>query len=136
MPRRRTWTVPLAIAGVLCLALTACAPGAVGVIGPVAPAVSGGDPVGQWGEIADRSAYITILADGTMQAHDGCNAMGGAWELEDGVVEFHDVFTTLMACPGHDAWLRPATAAVHGDTLVVFDENGDAGGTLPRIVDE
>ncbi|WP_127818152.1 META domain-containing protein [Microbacterium sp. CPCC 204701] len=135
MPRRRTWTVPAALAGALSLLLTACAPGR-GVIGPGAPALHGGDPVGQWGEIADRSAYITILPDGTMGAHDGCNSMGGTWEVEQGVVQFDDVLMTLVACPGHEAWLRPATAVVRGDTLVVFDQNGDAGGTLPRVVDE
>lgn len=137
MPGCRTRTVPLALAlaGALSLALTACAP-VGGVIGPGAPAFAGGDPVGQWGEIADRSTYITILPDGTMRAHDGCNGMGGTWHVEQGVVEFDDVLMTLMACPGHDGWLRPATAVVHGDTLVVFDENGEVGGTLPRIVDE
>ena len=136
MPRRRTRIVPIALAGVLTLVLTACASGTVGVIGPVAPAVTGGDPVGQWGEIAEGSTHITILPDGTMLAHDGCNGMGGSWEIEHGVVEFHDVFTSLVACPNHDGWLRPSTAVVHGDTLVVFDENGNPVGTLPRILDE
>ncbi len=96
----------------------------------------GGDPVGQWGEIADRSTYLTILPDGTMQAHDGCNSMGGTWELEHGTVEFHDVFVTLVACSGLDVWLRPSTAVVREDTLVVFDEDGDAIGTLPRVPEE
>lgn len=136
MSRRRRSTLVLAATAALTLLLTACGSGNAGVIGPIAPAVPGGDPVGQWGEIADGSTYITLLPDGTMRAHDGCNRMGGRWDLGQGVVEFSDVVTTLMACPGHHGWLRPATAVVHGDTLVVFDENGDPSGTLPRVVSE
>lgn len=117
------------------LLLTACASGG-GVIGPGAIGPAGADPVGQWGEIADGSTYITVLPDGTMQAHDGCNSMGGRWHVEDDVVHFDDVATTLMACPGQHTWLQPATAVVSGETLVVFDDDGDVNGTLPRVTDD
>lgn len=115
------------------LLLTACASGGSGVVGPGALGPASGDPVGQWGEIADGGTYVTILPDGTMQAHDGCNGMGGSWKMQDGVVVFHDVLTTLMACPGQDSWLVPATAVVRGETLVVYDHDGDVSGTLPRV---
>lgn len=115
--------------------LSACASGAGGVIGPGAVARPGGDPVGQWGEMAEGSTYVTILPDGTMRANDGCNGMGGRWHIEGDVVHFDDVAMTLMACSGQDTWLQPVTAVVRGETLIVFDAEGDVSGTLPRVAD-
>lgn len=116
-----------AVVAMLCaaMALTACGP-ATGL----APA----DPVGQWGRVADDANYLTIVDDGTAGGRDGCNGFGGSWALDDGVVEFTDMYMTLVACPAGDHWLTGLDSAlVVGDLLYVRDADGDVIGILPRI---
>ncbi|GAA3911097.1 META domain-containing protein [Microbacterium invictum] len=102
---------------------------------PSAPETSRGDPVGTWGTVAERSAYLVIDADGSLGGHDGCNGFGGSWEqsaAEDPIV-FADVYMTLMACDFGDQWLTAGRSAlVDGDRIVVFDEDGEVLGSLPR----
>lgn len=95
-------------------------------------------PSGSGGEIGERSAYLTILEDGIVTGSDGCNGIGGTWALTDGVVEFSDMLTTLMACPPRDTDLGGpvVTAIAKGDRLYVLDADGDVIGVLPRVADE
>lgn len=104
---------------------------------PMDPAIqtaSGGDPVGQWGEIGDGKTFLTLSEGGTVTGNDGCNGTGGTWRLDGSVVYFDDMIMTLVMCEGQDSWLQPVTTAlVDGDTLHILDENGYVKGTLPRI---
>lgn len=118
----------IALSSMLVAAATALA--ACGAATGLAPA----NPVGQWGRVADDANYLTILDDGTAGGRDGCNGFGGKWMLEDGVVEFADVYVTLVACPGGDQWLsRLDSALVVGDLLYVRDREGEVIGILPRV---
>lgn len=90
--------------------------------------------LGTWGTADQSQPHLVIAADGTVSGSDGCNAMGGRWELDDdGTLEFDDMAMTLMACPGGDQTLnRLDSATVAGDTLTVFDDHGTVLATLPR----
>lgn len=139
----RRATRPFVVAGVVLLALApavtylavAWSPGFTLAGAPAAPT---DDPVGQWGEIGERSAYLTILEDGIVTGSDGCNSIGGTWALTDGVVEFSDMLTTLMACPPRDTDLGGpvVTAIAKGDQLYVLDADGEVLGVLSRGADE
>lgn len=134
---------PFVVAGVVLLALApavtylavAWSPGFTLAGAPAAPT---DDPVGQWGEIGERSAYLTILEDGIVTGSDGCNSIGGTWALTGGVVQFSDMLTTLMACPPRDTDLGgPVVAAIaKGDQLYVLDADGELLGVLSRGADE
>jgi len=134
----------LVVAGVVLLALAlvvtylavAWSPGFT--LAVAAPAPPTDDPVGQWGEIGERSAYLTILEDGTVTGSDGCNGFSGTWSLTGGVVKFSDMVTSLMACPPRDTDLRgPAvTGVAKGDRLYVLDADGHVSGILPRVADD
>ncbi|SJN16424.1 hypothetical protein FM104_00885 [Microbacterium esteraromaticum] len=92
------------------------------------------DPVGQWGEVGERSAFLTVLDDGTVAGSDGCNGMSGAWSVSDGRVVFSDMITSLMMCSGLESELQGSVVAAvaSGDTLYVLDENGGLSGVLSR----
>lgn len=94
------------------------------------------DPVGQWGEIGERSASLTISDDGTVTGSGGCNGVSGTWTVSDGRVVFSDMVTSLMMCPHFESALQGpvVTAVVTGDTITVLDERGDVTGVLPRLV--
>ncbi|WES65990.1 META domain-containing protein [Microbacter sp. GSS18] len=128
--------VILALAPVVTYLAVAWSPGFT--LAAAAPAPPTDDPVGQWGEISERSAYLTILEDGTVAGSDGCNGFGGTWYLTGGVVEFSDMITTLMMCPPRHTDLRgPAvTGIAKGDLLYVLDADGHVSGILPRAVDD
>ncbi|MCI2956884.1 META domain-containing protein [Agromyces atrinae] len=118
---------PLAIAGALLLA--GCATSGAGTGG----AETGGSPLGTWGEDAKGSPHLEFLEDGTLSGSDGCNGIGGTYTDSDGTITVELGFSTLMACPGVDTWLRDiSTASVDGDALAVFDTDGSRIGTLTR----
>jgi heat shock protein HslJ len=141
---RRRAARPFVVSGVVLLALApavtylavAWSPGFT--FAATAPTPPTDDPVGQWGEIVERSAYLTILEDGTVTGNDGCNSIGGTWTLTGGVVEFSEMFTTLMMCPPRDTDLGGpvVTGIAKGDRLYVLDEDGNVSGILPRVADE
>lgn len=132
---RRLLTLGIGIGiGVLALVATGCAPSQPPIMNPTAPANVTDDPVGQWGEIADGEPHLTISDDGTMTGHDGCNGIGGRWELEAGVVQFTETYMTLIMCEGMDAWLSSLRTAVSdGGTISIRGEGGDVIGVLPRV---
>ena len=133
MSPTRTTRLGLVTLLTVAMSLTACAPDTAGDPNPSAPHATGG-PAGQWGEIAEESAYLTINDDGTVLGHDGCNGLGGNWHVADDVIHFDDMVTTLIMCEGRDTWLGLLkTAVVDGDTLHVLDEGGEVVGTLPRV---
>lgn len=82
------------------------------VFDPVAPApdaplegtwrveslVTGGGPDGVASSTV-APAHITLAADGTFSANDGCNELQGGWAADDGVLRFADIITTDAACP-------------------------------------
>ncbi|WP_350348120.1 META domain-containing protein [Agromyces sp. G08B096] len=90
--------------------------------------------IGTWGTADATQPHLVIAADGRVTGSDGCNSMGGRWELDDdGTLEFDEMVMTLMACPGGDQTLnRLDSATVDGDTLTVLDDHGAVLATLPR----
>lgn len=127
MTTGRMWSAaPMALAGlaVTALLLVACAPG---------DTIRPESPVGRWGDADVDKTHLTLEEDGAALGHDGCNGIGGRWELVDGTVVFRDTYMTLMACPGGEHWLGGMdSAVVIGDVLHVFDDEGHEIGVLPR----
>jgi len=108
---------------------------ALGGCAAAVPVQSSGDPVGTWGTVADRSAYLVIEPDGKMLGNDSCNGFSGAWEQAEpsAPIVFHDTVMSLMMCEGTNAWLTSGRSAiVDGDVIYVLDDEGEVLGTLPR----
>lgn len=88
-------------------------------------------PVGTWGP--DEGPQLVLAEDGTLSGTDGCNRLMGGWKEADGVVDFGEVASTMMACEGVDTWLNQlSTATVQGETLQILDTSGTKIGTLDR----
>ena len=133
----RTPRSSLALAAVVLVltGLAACAPGSASDPGdaPEAPTVD--DVVGVWGTPGVRGEpAMELEADGNFGGHDGCNSIGGTWQLdEEGIVRFGPIHATMMACEGVDEWLlKAASAELQGDSLVFSDRSGDEIGSLAR----
>ena len=92
------------------------------------------DPVGQWGEIEEHAAFLTISEDGTVTGSDGCNGTSGTWSITDGRIVFSDMITSLMMCPNLETAMQGpvVTAVAHGDTIYVLDEHDKVTGMLTR----
>lgn len=77
---------------------------------------------------------LSLAGDGTLAGTDGCNRLTGRWEDEGGGrIEFDDVASTRMACPGVDTWLSALDEAmIEGDTMTVLGDDDVVIGTLPR----
>jgi heat shock protein HslJ len=68
--------------------------------------------------------------DGSVGIQAGCNSMGGAYAIEDGVLQLDAMFSTEMACKeplmAQDQWLSAfldgASIALAGDTLTLSKE--------------
>jgi heat shock protein HslJ len=68
--------------------------------------------------------------DGSLGVQAGCNSMGGAYAMEDGVLQVEAMFSTEMACAeplmAQDQWLSAfldgASVALAGDTLTLSKE--------------
>lgn len=138
LPRRRTMR-PAVVVGVALLALSpfvtyAAVAWSPGFTLPIAPAPPTDDPVGQWGKVGARSAYLTIFDDGTVMGSDGCNGIGGTWSLSSEAVEFSDMFTTLVMCPPRESDLQGAVVAAvaQGDIMYVLDADRNVIGMLQR----
>lgn len=92
---------------------------------------------GFWGSEKPGQPNLVLAADdafsGTVAGTDGCNRLTGRWRLDDGVVRFTQMASTMMYCEGVDTWLsQAASAEVRGKTMYVFDREGNAIGTLAR----
>ncbi|MGP6174205.1 META domain-containing protein [Corynebacterium sp. A21] len=89
---------------------------------------------GSWGSNGSAQPQLTLEADGKLHGTDGCNRMMGSWEYSGEEIALGDIATTMMACEGVDTWLSAAgSLKVEGDTLHVFDADGEEIGTLPRM---
>jgi heat shock protein HslJ len=115
-----------ALSAVAALVLVGCATPQAGSAGADAVSI-----IGTWGD--ENAAYLTFLDDGSLQGSDGCNGIGGTYTESGDTITVTQGFSTLMACPGVDTWLRDiATASIDGTTLVVLDSKGSEIGTLTR----
>ncbi|MET4060917.1 heat shock protein HslJ [Arthrobacter sp. UYP6] len=99
---------------------------------------SAGAPVpsveGAWGNTEDSSApSLDFASDGRVTGTDGCNRLMGHWTQDGTAVTISDLASTMMFCQDVDAWLSAAsTAEIDGETLAVFNEDGEPIGTLER----
>lgn len=76
---------------------------------------------------------LVFESAGRFSGTDGCNTLMGRWDQEGSSVELTDVTSTLVGCIGVDTWLSDAAAAeVDGETLALFNNDGDPIGTLQR----
>lgn len=48
--------------------------------------------------VPEAEAKLTFNDDGTVTGSGGCNSMGGAYAVNEEMVTFSDVTSTLMAC--------------------------------------
>ena len=88
---------------------------------------------GTWGSTEPGHPHLQLIGDGTVIGTDGCNRLMGKWTLEDGVIHFHQMVSTMMYCEGVDTWLSGAASASRREvTLQVFDRAGMQIGVLPR----
>lgn len=89
--------------------------------------------VGTWGSATPGQPQLQIAEDGSVTGTDGCNRLAGKWALENEVVIFQQMISTMMYCEGVDTWLSGAASArVHGKALHVYDRAGQEIGTLER----
>jgi len=82
---------------------------------------------------AKGEPFLKFADDGTYSGSDGCNGLGGTYEVGEDELILKPGFSTLMACPDIDTWVRGAKSVkLDGDALVVFDKSGSEIGTLAR----
>ncbi|WAP52148.1 META domain-containing protein [Arthrobacter sp. ATA002] len=109
---------------------------ATGALASCADSPGSGTPSveGSWGDTSNSSApSLDFASDGRVNGTDGCNHMMGSWTQDGSSVVLSDMATTLVACMDVDTWLSAAaTAEVNGDTLELFDGDGEPIGTLQR----
>ena len=123
---RRLLRTALLLGAVLAAAgLTSCADSA----GAPVPSVEG-----TWGNTADSNApSLDFASDGRVTGTDGCNRLMGQWAQDGTLVTISNLASTRMFCQDVDTWLSAAfTAEIDGDTLAVFNEDGEPIGTLER----
>ena len=89
---------------------------------------------GTWGDVSDSSApSLDFAAGGRVSGTDGCNRLMGHWTQDGATVTLINMASTMMFCQEIDTWLSAAaTAEIDGETLALFNENGDPIGTLQR----
>ena len=74
--------------------------------------------IGAWGSSEPGQPHLVFAGNGAVSGSDGCNRLMGQWTVEDGVITFSQMASTMMYCEGVDTWLRGAvTAYVQGDVL-------------------
>lgn len=92
-----------------------------------------GLPIGTWVESdASGAPFLILAADGTASGEDGCNVLGGDWELaDDGAVNFGPFAGTLRFCEGVDTWLgSSAQGRIQGGVMTLQDADGLVLGQL------
>lgn len=121
LPRLKKALIVSCIAGLFALTLSACA------------AEAEPEPVGEWGKQVRETPHLALTDDSEVRGSDGCNQLSGTWTVEEATVTFGAMATTLIACPDVDTWLSALeTAEVDGDTLTIFDKDGNKVGVLER----
>lgn len=89
--------------------------------------------IGTWGSAEPGQSQLRFEEDGSVTGTDGCNRLAGKWSLENEVVTFEQMISTMMYCEGVDTWLSAAASArVHGKALHVYDRTGQEIGTLDQ----
>lgn len=82
---------------------------------------------------AKGEPFLEFAEDGTYSGSDGCNGIGGTYEATDDELVLSPGFSTLMACPDIDTWVRDAKSVkIDTDVLVIFNKGGEEIGTLSR----
>lgn len=117
------------------LALALLAAGTLASCADAAGSGSGSPSVeGSWGDTSDtRAPSLEFAADGRVNGTDGCNRLMGNWTQDGATVTISHLASTMMACHDVDTWLSAAaTAELDGDTLAVFNTDGEPIGTLQR----
>lgn len=92
------------------------------------------DVVGTWGDTAVQTEpSLELTKSGGVTGTDGCNRLTGDYTVEGDKVVFGQIASTMMFCETVETWLnRMASATVSGDTMTVFDTEGEKIGTLDR----
>ncbi len=85
--------------------------------------------IGTWvlpGETGDGDnwPYATFRKDGRWIGSDGCNGLGGKWASVDGALLQGGGVHTDIGCENIDLVSGAALAGFDGDTLVLFNEDG------------
>ena len=64
--------------------------------------------IGSWTSADPGDPFLEFHTDGTFSGSDGCNGVGGTYEIEPGaeLIPLDRAPSTLIACPGIDDWLR------------------------------
>ena len=88
---------------------------------------------GIWGSCEPHQPHLVFADAGAVSGSDGCNRLMGQWTVEDGVITFSKMASTMMYCEGVNTWLRGAvTAYVQGDVLHIRDGEGAEIGALAK----
>ena len=136
LPRRLASVIGGAVLGLGALALlAACATGTSpgsSATPPDAPGATS-DIVGTWlvnpDEVLATEPFLTIVADGSWVASDGCNVVRGTWELAaDGVLSTTSGPITLISCDGKplpSLFANATSASVEENTLVLQNAAGE-----------
>ena len=99
---------------------------------------SAGAPVpsveGTWGNVDDsRAPSLEFASSGRVTGTDGCNRLMGDWTQDGTAVTISALASTMMYCQEVDTWLSAAaTAEIDGESLAVFNVDGEPIGTLER----
>ncbi|PQM75085.1 META domain-containing protein [Corynebacterium sp. J010B-136] len=89
--------------------------------------------IGTWGSSEPGQPHLVFAEGGAVSGSDGCNRLMGQWTVEDGVITFSQMASTMMYCESVDTWLRGAvTAYVQEDVLHIRDGEGAEIGTLSK----
>jgi heat shock protein HslJ len=84
----------------------------------------------------DGGASLTVNADGTWSASDGCNGKGGRWHLAgDGTLLSTGGASTLIGCQNDQSGFnfdRARWVGLDGTVLVLLDSDGVAVSRLVR----
>lgn len=89
--------------------------------------------LGTWSSEEKGNPFLTFQEDGRVSGSDGCNGLGGEYEVEDEAVTIKRGASTLMACPDVDDWLgKFSSVTIDGDTMTVLNKDGDEIGQLQR----
>lgn len=76
------------------------------------------------GDFAKGAPQLNLdLKQQELSGHDGCNLIGGAFEVMGSKIRFNDLIQTEMACPGNKSELQFA-ALISGKTIDYYFKDG------------
>ena len=77
--------------------------------------------------------FLEFAQDGSYTGSDGCNGLGGTYQVDEDQLVLSPGMSTLIACPDIDTWVRNTkTVKLDGSSLVLFDKTGAELGTLEK----